>query len=147
MTSVSPQPPTAADATAGTETDIAAIRQIVADTETAFNTNDPDLLSAHFARDANVVNAAGVRLSGRSEIDEANRQGLAGFLRDQYARYDVADIVFLRPDVALAYKEARATTADGELIDLDHTMIALYVLVRQQGRWWIAARQNTLVAS
>ena len=36
--------------------------------------------------------------------------------------------------------------ADGTPIDLDHTMTALYVLVREQGRWWIAARQNTLVS-
>jgi hypothetical protein len=36
---------------------------------------------------------------------------------------------------------------DGEPKVAGHSMIALYVFVREDGRWWIAARQNTLVAS
>ncbi len=44
--------------------DLAAIRQIVADTETAYNTNDAELMTKHFARNATVVNAMGVTLSG-----------------------------------------------------------------------------------
>jgi uncharacterized protein (TIGR02246 family) len=86
-----------------------------------------------------------VQLTGRDALLEANRTGLAGFLRDQFARYEVADITFLRPDVAVAHKHAWATTPDGELLDVGHTMIALYVLVKEDQRWWIAARQNTLV--
>ncbi|MFF5987847.1 SgcJ/EcaC family oxidoreductase [Prauserella flavalba] len=127
------------------EADLAEIRQIIADTETAYNTNDADLLTAHFARNATVVNALGVRLSGRDALLEANRAGLAGFLRDQYASYELFDVLFVRPDVALAHKGARATDATGELIDLDHAMVALYVLVKEDGRWWVIARQNTLV--
>ncbi len=126
-------------------TDIDEIKQIVADIQTAFNTNDPELMSAHFLPDASVVNAMGVRVVGREALLAASRAGLAGGLRDQYARYDVRDVTFLRPDVALAYKEAYATEADGTPIDLDHAMNALYVLVKENGRWQIAARQNTLV--
>src|ERR1700754_3247061 len=95
------------DTTADHERDIAAIKGIVADVETAFNTNDADLMTAHFARNAAVVNAVGVRLSGWDALLEANRKGLAGFLRDEHVRYDVRDIVFLRGDVAIAFKEAR----------------------------------------
>ena len=54
---------------------------------------------------------------------------------------------FVRPDVALVRKHARAITAEGEPLDLDHSMSALYVLTKEEGRWWIAARQNTLVAT
>jgi uncharacterized protein (TIGR02246 family) len=125
--------------------DLAAIEQIVADAEKAFNTNDPDLLTAPFAANASVVNAMGALLSGRDAIDGANRAGLAGFLRDEYVSYTVREVVFLRSDVAIAYKDARATTADGALLDTDPAMRALYVLVREGGRWWVAARQNTLV--
>ncbi|MPZ80775.1 MAG: SgcJ/EcaC family oxidoreductase [Actinophytocola sp.] len=126
-----------------TEQDEAAIRRIVADVQTAFNTNDADLLTKHFATDATVVTATGTRITGRDALLRANREGLAGILRDQHARYDVTDIRFLRPDVALAYKRATAITED-EPIDLDHSMVALYVLVKDDGRWRIAARQNTL---
>lgn len=71
--------------------------------------------------------------------------GLSGFLRDQYVRYEVTDVEFLRVDVALAYKTARATDAAGKPLNVSHDMVALYVLVKESGRWWIAARQNTLV--
>ena len=64
---------------------------------------------------------------------------------DCYARYEVRDVRFVRPDVALVHKEAYAVTAGGEPIDLEHAMNALYVLVKQDGRWLVKARQNTLV--
>jgi uncharacterized protein (TIGR02246 family) len=65
-------------------------------------------------------------------------------LRD---RYRVVEVTLLRPDVAIAHKTARATTADGTLIDTEPAMVALYVLVKEDGQWWTAARQNTLVPS
>ena len=121
------------------------IRQVIADVERGFNTNDAALMNKHVAADATLVSAMGVRLAGIDEVMAASEAGLAGPLRDQYARYEVRDVRFVRPDVALAYKEAYAVTADGAPIDLDHTMCALYVLVKQDGRWLITARQNTLV--
>lgn len=121
------------------------IRQVIADVERGFNTNDAALMNKHVAADATLVNVMGVRLAGIDDVMAASEAGLAGPLRDQYARYEVRDVRFVRPDVALVYKEAYAVTADGEPIDLDHTMCALYVLVKQDGRWLITARQNTLV--
>ncbi|MEV6323441.1 SgcJ/EcaC family oxidoreductase [Nocardia sp. NPDC051787] len=138
-------PPLVEDTTADHTDDVAAIRQIIANAETAFNTNDADLLTGDFTANAAVVNAAGTLITGFDALLDANRRGLAGFLKDQYARYEVADITFLRPDVAIAHKRAWATTADGEPLDNDHAMIALYVLVKQGNRWYTAARQNTLV--
>lgn len=127
------------------EDDIAAIRQIIADTETAYNTNDAELMTKHFARNATVVNAMGVTLSGVDEIVESTRQGLAGFLREEHVRYDLLDVLFVRPDVALAYKGARATDAEGNLLDPEHVMKVLYVVVKEDGRWWAVARHHTLV--
>ncbi|NKX87886.1 MULTISPECIES: SgcJ/EcaC family oxidoreductase [Nocardia] len=139
------QPPVVDDDTVDHTADIAAIRRIVADTQTAYNTNDAELMTAPFAANAVVGNAVGMVLRGRDALLDANRRGLAGFLADEYVRYDVTDITFLRPDVAIAHKEARATTADGTLIDTDPAMVALYVLVKENDRWWVSARQNTLV--
>ena len=127
--------------------DIRAIEQVIADIETGFNGNDPELSVAHFTDDATAVNVAGLLISGRDALLDANRAGLAGPLRDQYARYELGDVTFLRPDVAIAHKRAWAVTADGEPLDVGHAMIALYVFVRDDGRWRVAARQNTLVQS
>ncbi|WP_051027154.1 SgcJ/EcaC family oxidoreductase [Nocardia higoensis] len=125
--------------------DVTAIEQIIRRVETAYNTNDAELMTADFTADASVVNALGIQIRGYDALLAANRAGLAGFLKDEYVRYDLSDITFLRPDVAIAHKTARATTADGELLDREPAMIAVYVLVRQDGRWQTAARQNTLV--
>ena len=70
----------------------------------------------------------------------------AGPLADQYARYLVDDVRFVRPDVAVVRKLARAVDAAGEPIDVDHTMVAHYLMVREGDRWWIVNRQNTLIA-
>ncbi|GAA1975003.1 SgcJ/EcaC family oxidoreductase [Amycolatopsis minnesotensis] len=129
----------------GTDEDRAAIAKIIEDTEIAYNTNDPDLMTEHFALDATVVNAVGGRASGWAALYDANKRGLAGFLHDEYVRYQVTGIDFLGQDTALAYKAARATKPDGDLIDADPAMVALYVMVKRDGRWWVAARQNTLV--
>ncbi|PXX57875.1 uncharacterized protein (TIGR02246 family) [Nocardia tenerifensis] len=139
------EPPVVGDTTVDHSADIAAIEKIIGNVETAYNTNDAALMTADFTANAMVVNAVGALTTGRDALLEANRHGLAGFLKDEYVRYEITDITFLRPDVAFAHKVAGATTADGELIDIDHAMIALYVLVKEDGRWWTAARQNTLI--
>jgi uncharacterized protein (TIGR02246 family) len=137
--------PTIEDASVDHREDLAAIKRVIADVEAGFNTNDPDLSVAHFAENASSVNVVGVQLTGRDALLEANRTGLTGFLQDQFARYDVVDVTFLRPDVAVVHKHAWATTPDGELLDVGHAMTALYVLAKEDDRWWITARQNTLV--
>ena len=44
----------------------------------------------------------GALLAGRSTVLEASRTLFAGPLRDQRARYELAEVLFVRPDVALA---------------------------------------------
>jgi uncharacterized protein (TIGR02246 family) len=126
------------------DTDVEEIRRIVADIETGFNTKDAELAVRHFAEGGWSVGVTGVRIAGREALLDAHRSGLAGPLRDQYARYRVGEIAFLRPDVAIAQKYATATDPQGRATELDHTMIALYVLVKDGGRWQVAARQNTM---
>ncbi|MBF6332127.1 SgcJ/EcaC family oxidoreductase [Nocardia transvalensis] len=145
MTAVRSNAPRVEDTTVDHTDDIAAIRAIVGNVEAGYNTNDAELMIADFTANAAVVNAVGTLLTGRDALLDSSRAGLAGFLKDEYVRYDVIDVTFLRPDVALAHKVARTTTAEGELIDQEPAMIALYVLVKQDGRWWAAARQNTLI--
>ena len=145
QTSTPPTLGSTGDHAADHDRDEAAIRAIVADIEVGMNAKDVDPAVRHFAADALVVNAVGAVVRGRPDIEAAHASGFAGFLKDQYAAYEVTDVTFVRPDVAIALKHARATEADGTPIDLDHAMRAIYVLVKEDGRWWIASRGNTLV--
>jgi uncharacterized protein (TIGR02246 family) len=125
--------------------DVEAIRQVIADVEKGFNDNDADLLVEHFAENGSAVSVNGQQLDGRDTMLEGSRAALAGPLRDEHARYRLADVVFVRPDVAVAHKHAWATDAAGEPVDVGHAMSALYVLTKEGERWWVVARQNTLV--
>ena len=131
--------------TADHTADEAAIRAIVADTERAFNTGDAELLVAHAADNITAVGVTGTELTGRAAVLAGSRAAFAGPLKGQRARYEVTSVTFVRPDVALARKHAHAVDDAGEPIDVGHAMTALYVLTRESGRWWIVARQNTLV--
>lgn len=147
MDTPDPQPPTIEDDTTDHTDDVAAIRQVIADVETGFNTNDAELAAKHFSENASVVTAVGTEITGRAAVLEHHRVGLAGPLADERAAYELSDVGFLRPDVAIAHKHAWVLDADGARTESDHAMVALYVLVREQGRWWVASRQNTLVGS
>jgi len=144
MTTTTSPRPLLARPTDGHDDDVAAIRAVVADVEAGFNGNDVDRATAHFAADAVSVGVTGAELVGIDAIVAAHRSLFAGVLADQHARYEVVDVAFVRPDVALARKHAWATDAEGTDLDVGHAMVALYVMVREEGRWWIAARQNTL---
>lgn len=124
-----------------------AIELVISDIEAAFNGNDPDLGVEHFAENARATTAMGVRITGWTALLESHRTGLAGPLRDEHARYRLDDIVFVRPDVALAFKQAWATNADGQPLDPAAAMVATYVMVKQDERWWIVSRANTLVGT
>ena len=145
MTATTSGRPVVADTTTDHDADIAAIEQLIADVEAGYNSNDAALMVSGFTANASAGNAVGTVITGYDSLLAAATRGLEGFLKDEHVRYDTTDIGFLRADVAIAHKVARATTAEGELIDTDPAMVALYVLVKENNRWWVAARHNTPV--
>jgi uncharacterized protein (TIGR02246 family) len=138
-------PPSVVDTSVDHTGDIEAITALVKDVERGFNTNDAELIVRPFLQNGSAVDVMGRQLDGLAALHEASSAGLDGPLRDQYASYELTDLTFLRPDVAIGHKRAWATTAEGERLDVGHAMVALYVFVAVDGRWWVAARQNTLV--
>jgi uncharacterized protein (TIGR02246 family) len=137
---------TTTDRTTDRTADDVAIRNLIHEIERSFNENDADLAVAQFTDDAVAVGVNGALNDGRDALLAAHRTGFAGALRDQRARYELGELRFLGPDVAVAHKRAWATDGDGNDLDADHAMVALYVFVRQGDGWRVAARQNTLVS-
>lgn len=125
--------------------DAAALRDIVANVERGFNQNDADVLLRDVAPDARIVNAIGMELVGREQIEASTRLGFTqAHLRDSTAHYRLHGIAMLAPDVAVAHKRAWSTEDAAERGEAPE-MTALYVFTRREGRWWIIRRQNTLV--
>jgi uncharacterized protein (TIGR02246 family) len=138
-------PPTVADTTVDRADDLAALRSLIDDVEAGFNTKDAELMSQPFLRNGIAVGLTGAEVRCIDQMLEVSRAALSGFLRDQHARYELGEVTFLRPDVAIAHKRAYATAADGRPLDVGHAMVALYVFLKEGDRWWVAARPNTLV--
>ncbi|MEN1937945.1 SgcJ/EcaC family oxidoreductase [Paenibacillus sp. 102] len=125
--------------------EIHAIRQTIAEMESAFNAHDADELDRHFTLNATWVNVLGKKLSGWKQINETHKVLLAGPLRDSYACYVVESITFIRSDVVVAHIRQYSTTSEGKIIESEQGSLAVYVMVKEKEIWKIAAGQNTLV--
>lgn len=65
------------------------------------------------------------------------------------SRYEKVTVSAPAPDVAVAHVRRTALADDGTPIPIEQptpfSETALYVLVRRDGQWWLAAGQNTIV--
>lgn len=122
-----------------------AIRQIVADIEIGFNTNQPDLLVRHMAPDALIVNPLGAVMHGPEEVRASVSALLEGGpLADATAHYSLTDITQLAPHVIVAHKNAWSSQQMAEAGEPPE-MNSLYVLVKRDEIWSIVRRQNTAI--
>jgi uncharacterized protein (TIGR02246 family) len=91
------------------------------------------------------VTAHGRRLTGRDEIHAFTRRVLPGAMKDSTARYEVVNVSFIRPDVAIVNVEQRPVAHDGEPLEGPPEGRPLYVMTKEGARWKIAAAQNTIL--
>lgn len=146
MTTTAPPAPTLGD-TADHTADITAIEDLIASVATGIAAQDPDACVARFAADARSVIATGQRGVGRDAIHRAHVDAFARAGVPASARFALLDVVFVRPDVAIATTGAFPVGPD-EPIDLDAPpTVVTWTLVRQGDGWWVAARQFTRVAA
>ncbi len=122
-----------------------AVEQVVRSLEAAFNAHDPDALAACYSENTVWTNAMGRRLLGRAAVAEFGHSVISR-LKDSYARYEIASIVALRPDLLAVGVDQTPTDADGIAIDGGRGA-ALYVIGLEIDGWRIVAGQNTIVAS
>ncbi len=143
-TTATPQP---LAAPAAHTADRAAIEALIAEVAAGITARDPDACVARFATDARSVIATGRRSTGRAAIREAHGAAFAATGVPTAARFALLDLVFVRPDVAIATTGAYPAGPD-DPIDLDAPpTVVTWTLVRTDDGWWVAARQFTRVAT
>lgn len=125
--------------------DAALIEERVAELERAQQQESVDGFVRLLTPDAVWVTAHGKRLTGRDEIYEFTRKVLPGAMKDSTARYEVVHVTFVRPDVAVVNVRQRPVTHDGEPLEGQPEGRPVYVMVKEEGQWKIAAGQNTQV--
>ncbi|QES47409.1 DUF4440 domain-containing protein [Streptomyces venezuelae] len=123
----------------------AAVTAVVKGLEHAFNTKDPVALGEQFTEHASWTNAGGTRLDGRPAIVEFSGPAMKTFLRDSFARYDVAKMLEIAPEVIAVNVVQTRTDSAGNPVDGPQGA-TLYVITKEADSWRIAAGQNMAVA-
>ncbi|WP_329395150.1 SgcJ/EcaC family oxidoreductase [Streptomyces melanogenes] len=132
----------------GQQADVEAIVRFVAGVQYAQRNELVDAFMSNFRKQHPVwTTAHGKRLSGWDEIDAFTRQVLPGAMKQSTATYEVVRILFVRPDVAAVNVRQRPVTLDGQPVEDQPEGRPMYVLAKDNGRWRIAAAQNTRVFS
>jgi len=126
-------------------TDERVIEDIVKQLEITWNTYDSAGCASLFLEDATFIQIYGGQLDGRAAIEASHRCIFDTIYKGSKARFTVRGIRFLRPEVALAFTEAKLTFHDGSAareIDARPTL----TVVKEQRTWQIAALQNTRIS-
>lgn len=123
------------------ETEIEAIRRVVATIEHSQNNELPEEFLGLFRPDAIWTTSGGRRLIGRDEISVFTHQVLPGGMKDSTVTFEVVHVLFIRPDVAAVKVRQLYRTPDGP-----SEGTPLFVMSKEDGRWRLTACQNTGVA-
>ena len=125
--------------------EIEAIKRVVATLEHAQQNELPDEFVSLFRPDAIWTTGGGKRLTGRDEISVFTHQVLPGAMRESTATYEVVHVLFIRPDVAAVKVRQRPVTLSGQPIEGQNEGSPLFVMAKEDGQWRLVAGQNTLV--
>jgi len=125
--------------------ELEAIAKVVGQFEHAQQNELPEQFIALFRADAIWTTAHGKLLLGRDEIAAFTRRVLPGAMKEATAAYDVAHVVFIRPDVAAVKVRQRPITHGGEPIAGRNEGTPMLVMAKDNGAWRIVAAQNTEV--
>lgn len=123
-------------------TDEAAIRQIVQQLQDGWNAHDGKAFAAPFATDADYVVVNGMYGKGREEIERGHTGIFTTVYKDSRNVATFKRVRFLRPDVAVAHVEWNLEYKMNGETRKGHALSTL-VLTREGGKWSIAAFQNT----
>jgi len=136
-------------ATPQTSPDETAVRNIIQEEITAWNSGDAAAYSRHFAADGTCTNIRGQFFTGRQAFIERHDYLFKGPFHGSTLKQDVVSLKFVRPDVAVVevltsvtgiqkLSPGTNTDAKGRL----RTRL-LQVLVKDGGEWKIVAYHNT----
>jgi uncharacterized protein (TIGR02246 family) len=125
-----------------TVTDEQAINDILKQLEAAWNASNSKTFAALFAEDANFTHIYGGQVDGRPAIEASHRHIFDTIYKGSRATFQLQNIRFVRPDVAIVFLRANLKFFEGTVareMDARPTLI----MAKEQGKWQIMAFQNT----
>jgi PPOX class F420-dependent enzyme/OxyR family protein/uncharacterized protein (TIGR02246 family) len=128
-----------------------AVQGLVAELQAGLDSRDADVYNRHFAADVIWGSPFGATVHGYDRLHAIHIQLKREQRGGPSSRYEIVAVLSPAPDVALAQVRRVALDPDGQPVTPSADMtgsfseMALYVLVRRDGTWWLAAGQNTPV--
>ncbi len=129
-----------------------SIKAVKSQQEAAWNRHDWDAFTSYFSEDATLINFVGQFWKGNSQITDHLKQLNDCCLSPTSLKFEVKNIRFLTPEIALVYTE-ESLFADRDYQvpfhqykkgDVDYKMMT-DVFVKKNNEWKITAAQLTLI--
>jgi PPOX class F420-dependent enzyme/OxyR family protein/uncharacterized protein (TIGR02246 family) len=120
-----------------------AVKRQVTELQAGLDAGDADTYNGHFAADVMWGSPYGATVAGYDTLHAIHAR-LQAADEHRRSRYEIVRVLAATPDVALAQVRRDALDAHGEPIpsrdgEPRFSEMALYVLVRRDGAWWLAA--------
>ena len=130
-----------------------AVTELVRELQLGWDRHDAELSNRHFAADVLWGSPFGATVRGYAELHAIHVHLKQKNMCGRAARFEIVQVLAPAPDVALAHVRRVALDAEGRPLppnartDGAFWEMALYVLVKRDGIWWLAAGQNTPLGS
>lgn len=117
----------------------AAVERFAAELQNGLDTSDAEAYDRSFAADILWGSPYGQTLDNLDELLDIHHQLMAAAVAPP-SRFEIVAVLAPAPGVAIAHIRRRAVD------DAGFSEMALYTLIERDGRWWLAAAQNTPIA-
>jgi PPOX class F420-dependent enzyme/OxyR family protein/uncharacterized protein (TIGR02246 family) len=126
-----------------------AVERQVGELQAGLGDGDAETYNRHFADDVMWGSPYGATVEGYDALHQIHSRMHAAANRS-HSRYQIVRVLTPTPDVTLAQVRRDELDDRGEPIpshegEVRFSEMALYVLVRRGGRWWLVAGQNTKI--
>jgi uncharacterized protein (TIGR02246 family) len=115
-----------------------AVQQLIDALQRGFDIGDADIYDAMFASDVLWGTPKGLVLAGYNVLNSIHHRMMGGEPVEPESRFELAQL--MQPADRVVVAQIRRTALNGGFSEM-----AMYVLVHDNDRWWLAAGQNTPV--